>query len=462
MKGNFNSTILNYYQNVKPEAYANKKLNHSTKKELDYLYNRFIKAFDNEISLNELMVDLQSYDIDIPYEYMELKHYFVVTFKKYASKEYGIDDLEKYICTRKLFRESYEYFDNLRKDKITVREYRDYMEKLKIHPNTMKCFVLGYANTHGIKIDMTIETLPAMKVLDFIAKATQNEDINNLSDVTLNDIYQVLYDYAGFVNGDYNKSRGYLSRLRKKSNNLAKYFTQYGDEEVMAKLFDAIITKVMEITTNKYLIRKKEIAMQNKNNKVNEALEVVESYLNNDMCLTDFVTSKQMSVKEFDNCRKIVAKEKPEVYQKHIHPLDIDDDKTSKIMDVVNRLVYDLDEINILDFYEIAAPVNLSLDNFYEIVMIDDSWKRQTKIEVARFVNNNKVTHKDDEIIQKIMNLNLSMGDRKITQSDKEEIINYLKSINAPISHKIFMIALSRYVNGTLIEKGKVMEKIDL
>ena len=118
-------------------------------------------------------------------------------------------------------------------------------------------------------------------------------------------------------------------------------------------------------------------------------------------------------------------------------------------------------EFNVLDYYRI---INISPKTLYEGTAADlrkvysDSEVREFHSFVLRSLNDAKLTIKAIMEVKHVVVINDEQ--REITDSEKTDVISYLKSNKLPLTANVYAIALRSYLDGKLsLEDGKTLVK---
>ena len=93
----------------------------------------------------EMCAVVSGYLVDIfgcPFYLMKV---FAIRFHSYAKVNFNIENLEEYIIKSELFKKCYENYINYTDGKITVGEYLNHVEKIKIDMGSYQKIVKTYA-----------------------------------------------------------------------------------------------------------------------------------------------------------------------------------------------------------------------------------------------------------------------------------------------------------------------------
>ena len=188
---------------------------------------------------------------------------------------------------------------------------------------------------------------------------------------------------------------------------------------------------------------------------IDKSTELITDFINSGLTIKDYLEKYNISEGTFKKILSSIERKNLELFNKYKEYIENNNSKRYAVLVEKNRKIIELikngiptDETNenrpfdILDYYEKS---NISLEHFLEISKdICDA----TDLRIVRiFYNKNKYTKSEIPLIKK---MKYSINSILLTDEDKDKIIDYLKSINAPVNILTFRIAATRYINNEL------------
>ncbi len=118
---------------------------------------------------------------------------------------------------------------------------------------------------------------------------------------------------------------------------------------------------------------------------------------------------------------------------------------------VKNEQTGEIRKFDILDYYMLTSMSMKELMDAAKQFNIDATC-------VRRFFYENRVVYRLTEEYKIIMSNTFIINGNEITTEQKELVVKYLESINAPVTTALFKLAAKRYLNGEL-ELEKIIKK---
>lgn len=419
------------------------------------VYDMYMSFFDNETDIDELYKNEKINKNRYSHVVYLIKR-FIVNFQDYAKDNYGIEDLEKYVLNSKLFKKCYENYIKYIEGNISVGEYLSNIENAKIDILSYRKIVQNYAEEVLNMSKIDIEEL--MNKGNHIKKTL--ELIESISDE--NEIFSVLTGYGrykdvGIENGNYRirNLKGYVFDYV-----VVKYQLDKKELDIKVNSLKEKILKVINLYNGIENNVKKEQQKNDRKNYIEEiskrSIDLITEFISKDMSINVFLREKGVSKQEFYDALTSISEHAPNLYKKYN---DYIDEKTSQMNDFLETkvdLIVDLikngivneetnvkKEFDILDYY---MNINLSPGKFLDIAK--NKYKGNDLILIRTFFSKNRTRHDEEKII---MDAKYIINSVEITNEIKEQVINYLKQINAPISTNVFKIALRRHLKNELI-----------
>lgn len=412
-------------------------------REEDFDYDKYkasrkviMDALDNKISTSEFEQQLGS-DISPTHIKEFVKTYF---------EGESINIYEKPLYTK-----CHDIYAKYLKNEITIEEYTNLGKSLDIN---VEAFALDYAiHVEGKSKEeiekMKIVTRPKYRVLN---------SISNIEDK--NEIFMILSKYIAFVGKD---SIQVLYGLYSAVSDflILKYGSKIDSNQfqLMVKALHKKISDVQKVYADKkkeeYKIAKQKEYENSLPKLIKDAQYLVEEFVLSNMNLKDYLLKKSITQNDFNKALEIIKNNNGELYQKYCDYINgmksqrfaVLVKKADLIVDCIKSGIINDEnnqkrEFDILDYY---ISSNLSPAQF--IRLIEGRYNNDTLKKVKVFFAKNKCENND---FQAIKDMKYIVNSYELTEEQKNVILHYLKSINAPYNMKLFRIAVRRYLNGEL------------
>lgn len=309
-----------------------------------------------------------------------------------------------------------EVFNN--KELLGLFNQNDYNVLIKIYDNHIK-EGLKVAKRRGYGLYNTNEYVNSLHIIMTVLEIPGNED----------EKYYKMKNEYNYINSDLRV--GMNSNLPKKALNPTAY-SEYKN------LYNGYINYLEEIEKN--------ILQERKSRQIKEVVELIESLLDNDIYVDAYFNKTQILKNEFKKILEFIKVNCPELYSKYLT------DKNEKIriasLTVVEKMKT-CDNFDEIDYYSTTnvsyndVRKYLSSNDFESYLMFSDYLKSVSEQPVIR--DNKLIAY--CESVQTLL-ITRSNGVREIVEPTKEEkmyVINLLKELGAPITHKNIDSGLKRY-----------------
>ena len=428
-----------------------------TAEEIQYEYDMYMEFFDNKIQITklyEICNQKRSLGGDL-----KMIGAFINRYRKYAKEKYGIDDLAFYVQSKLLYKKCFDNYKKYIDKEITVGEYFEQIELLNIDRESYPAIVCDYAEF--VK-GMSKEEVKSLRekgyymrnILDLILDISDEQEIFSI----LTDCGQYNSKGVEFGNKRLHLLREYVSDYL-----ITKYRGSIDDSEyesIKANLRD----KIMKVIKTYNEMQHEELTakrIEAKEKYLKEILEqselLINDFLSSGLLLKQFVAENNITMMDFEKALSSIKAYNVELYQKY---MDYINQKRAQryaifmknidlIIDyilngiVVNEETNEKRAFDILDYYTLS---NLSPKDFIGFAT-EKCNNEELKI-IRTFFAKNKVKNDETKIIR---DMEYKIGSMEITSEQKEIIINYLRSINAPVCSRLFMLALRRYLKNELL-----------
>lgn len=252
--------------------------------------------------------------------------------------------------------------------------------------------------------------------------------------------------------------------------NFYLYSDNYTNEEVelFYEHWDMFLKYRKELTKKSSLERKKE----KEEEKIQVSIKYITSFITSDKSLDEFLINNKLNKSNFDAYVKLLENSDKDLYAKAQEKLSNETEILNKqILEIGEKLetgYLENDKIRKFDAIDYLSITNLPLSVFStralkvltkkQIVLLKKFRECNIKIEEN---NNSEIAEilKEERIIgfelDKFGKVIEGSG-RKITDEEKNNLLDYLKANNIPINRKTYGAALKRYINNFLtFEKNK-------
>lgn len=386
------------------------------------------------------------------------------------------DEFKSLVMKSPLYKLCFNIYDEYLDKKISDEELYNKIVNLNIDFKSTWMFALEYAKCAGIdaekigkiKRDGFKEIEPYIimprEVYSILLKITDHFYSHD-----------ILYDYGEFESKGFNY--GY-----KKVKELYEYVDQFIDLMKRRFIFTIssrritpdelepikhnvkkLINNFLSVSKYEYEKKLQEKNLQEKKPiEIETAQKVVKNFLNTSISLKQFLIDRKINKHDFECYLKLLKQEDIELYNEYKNYMQnkkaktyaIISNKAENIIDkikngVVNEETNEKRSFDILDYY---IYTNFTPDEFIEF--IKDKCSIDDLRSVRQFFAKNKNLVSSPKIVNEIRKSTMIVNNVEVTDEQKDNVLRYLKSINAPISTKIFKIAMRRYLNNELnIEK---------
>lgn len=194
---------------------------------------------------------------------------------------------------------------------------------------------------------------------------------------------------------------------------------------------------------------------------VSQAKKIVLEYMRGNYDnRTAFCTEKNIDLSFFNKLLLILQKYDKKFYEKYSLFVESKRKKQFEyIMQNINNIVIEIasgvkenDSVRSYDFLDYCLATSLSLDEFEQLCK-DSSLSGYKLRKVRAFVAKN--LYVGSRKTKTVLDEKLIIKGREITKKEKELILKYLKDNHVAFNEKVYMIALRRYLNGTLLIEQK-------
>lgn len=219
--------------------------------EVENIYNMYMDFFDNKLDAETLFIkeklSRERYNI------IYLIKRFAINFQNYAKINFKIENLEDYIIKSELFKKCYEEHINYIDGRISVGQYLNYVEKIKIDIVSYRKIVRTYAEN--------ILDMPEKEIEQLIEKGNcfRNtlELIENASNE--NEIFSILTDYARYKEVGIENGNAKLRTLKGDVFNyvVVKYKIDKSEIDSKINLLREKIQKVIDLYIGMEIDKKK-------------------------------------------------------------------------------------------------------------------------------------------------------------------------------------------------------------
>lgn len=434
-----------------------------------FVYNQFMKFINMEITYEELIKTTASFREGLNGEVHGYVNSFIFEFRWYAKKNYGIDDLRMYILKSKLYVESYNKFREfaLSASGISLEEFYNSMSHTGLSADSYKSIIFDYGE-HVLGFHPN-------EIRDMVIKNTKHKDVLERVDASRSkrEILVILTEYANYKSNGLKKGNSTLNILK---GYVKDYVTfKYGNaisKEKYDKICNLLLTKINDVID--YYENMREIKSEaqieaDKKRRLNvtkeEAISLINEYISSGKTIQSFIDQKRITRGYFDKAVEVIDELDHDLFVKfNEYIMGKQSQKYAILVSVVSKVIdmmkngVTVDENNKRDFdaLDYYTYSHLDSENFIKIL---SSFGSVEDIKVARtFFKKNQTMSLNQ--IQSIRNTVITIKDRGVlTDEEKDIIIGYLKSINAPYSTKLFDLALSRYLKNELIPSEEETNK---
>lgn len=420
--------------------------------EKDYKYKMFMKALNLEIPFSELhngfgynegsygdeeLIESISHMYNIYYlDKPLIKRWFDI-YMKYVNKEISLYEYLEQFEQLDLDKSSYItiVFNYAKKvENMSKNEIKKMREKSNFYKNVLE-YILNISSEKEIFELLTVYGKYKSKGIYY-----GNVQLNTL----INHIYTfVRLKYGNNISDD--ERDKIVNDLKEKVHNVLKIYSDLKKEE----------------DSN----RKREEKEQCLNEILVKSINLINNYMISNLNKKQFLEKYNISKKDFDKALESIKNNEPELFQQYkdynnklqSERFAVVSNKCNIIIDqikngVINEETNEKRDFDILDYY---MYTNLTPEEYINI--IKENYNGTDIRDVKRFFA--KYNSKIDET-KMIREMKFIINSIEVTEEEKEMIINYLNSINAPINIKIFRLALKKYFNSELpIEKGKIKKR---
>ena len=440
-------------------------INSNEKKQDIYqdIYNTYMDFFDNKIDAYVLYEKRKVNKMQC--NVAHLIRYFIASFQNYAKINFQIDDLEHYIINKELFKKCYENYANYISGKISVGEYLNQIKITKIDLNSYFQIVRDYAECILKMSELDVEQLMKKRhhrknTLELIENTT-NE----------NEIFEILTDYGRYKVDGMIEGNTRLGILRTFAFDyvVIKYKLDKNELDIKINSLRNKIQKVIDIYSDMILAENKQQRENDKNDYLEQireqSIELIREFILTNLTITDFLKEKNISREYFDDALNSISKHNEELYNKyndHINKKRSERyavliSKIDSIVDMIKNGIINEEtnlkkDFDILDYY---INTNMTPEEFLNIAV--KKYKGNDLRLIRAFFATNKTKNSEERIIRETKFIINSV---EITDEQKDIVINYLKQIKAPISTKIFKMALKRHLKNELILEETTNRKI--
>ena len=424
-----------------------------------YEYEMFMKAINLEIPFSELH-KVFHYGEKSGQD-MKLIDDFIFYYRGYNTNIDGMFNI--YVMDKPLFKKSFDTYMDFINKKISLYEYLEQVEQLDLDKVSYINVVFEYAD----KIKQVPQNeITKMREKGFFSRNVLEYLLNTSDEKEIFDILTVYGQY---------KSRG-LSYGNNQLNNLmglifdfviVKYRNNINDnerDEIISSLKKKIYNvykKYYEMKQEEFLNKKTKEKTEYLNEILEQSINLINNYMDSNLYLKQYLEKTKIPKKDFDKSLESIQKNKPELYQQYekynkklqSEKFAVLSNKCDIIIErmkngVINEETNEKRDFDILDYY---MYTNLTPEEFVNI--IKEKCNSNDMRIIKTFFTKNKGKKDETKIIRE---MKYSINSVEITDEQKEKIIDYLKSINAPVNIRTFKLAVKRYLNNELInEKGK-------
>lgn len=248
------------------------------------------------------------------------------------------------------------------------------------------------------------------------------------------------------------------------------------------KLIDENLNKKLEAYSKyksnqrneKRKLEKEQYDKENRQKNIEEAILIIEEFLNTDLLLNKFLKIKNISTNKMSEYVQILSEENVELYNQYKERVsnakkENYKDLISKAKQLANYIIFgieingDLKQFTILDYhlmsensYQTILKVAETALNAYEFSRLKDFFEKNKKGFVNNFQLKNQVLNSSYVVnVQKDKRGDFIPGTgEEVSAEVKNSVINYLKTNTIPLNDLTFNIALQRYLKNELdIEK---------
>lgn len=284
------------------------------------------------------------------------------------------------------------------------------------------------------------------ELYDKLSRANSKEKIVSLIDhavngvfTDINRIYTGILDYVVSKNVD-NEERDNIFLWIK--DNLAIY-TKVKNEEM---------AKVME-----------KLDSEKDKSLLGDARKLLFEYMNSDYDnRIGFCTDRNIDLAYFDKLLNVVEKydyslyEEYEMFVKEKRHKQIED-VVGNFKTIVNGITNGVEEngkVRSYDLLDYSLATNLNFEDFQTLC-------REANLKGDRFRKVRAFVAKNMNVGSKktktVLDEKLIIGNKEISMEEKEYVLSYLKKHHVAFNEKVYMLALRRYLNGTLdVEEQKI------
>ena len=431
-----------------------KSIDLMTDEEKEFEYNLFMKLFNLEISFSELY---NSFNMTRDHYDSNLVESFIWKYSKYAMEKYYIQDFYYFVMSKPFFQECYNNYSKYINKEISFYDYFEQLNKFDINRNSYHTFIMKYLNkimkVQNVSIaSIKQKVLYSRNILDLINSSSDEKEIFTL----LTDYGE--YKYFGIAKGN--------SKLHTLKSGVSDYvIVKYRDtisreeqEQIISSL-NQKIDKVLSAHKENQKNEKAEIKKEQLNEMFDQSSNLVNEFINSKGSLKDFLNKKNITYTEFEKMIESVKQNDMELYQQYSD--SIDNKKAQQyavIMKKCDNIIYwikngIIDEntekkrdYNMLDYYTYTS---LTPDEFIRVVK--DNHSKDMRI-IRNFFERYKGKNDETDLIRK---MKYSINFVEVTDEQKEEVINYLRSINSPINIKLFKLAARKILQDELLNGDK-------
>ena len=316
--------------------------------------------------------------------------------------------------------------------------------------NAYQTYLLSYGNKNILNdyaktLDIELETF-LMLMLKYI-----NEHKSRSAYAIIFDRLCLLHDSDLIINF-LNEIDYPFKELR---NNLQEYILLYRPD----MLFNEVLKNELQRKLNiyqKYLNNQKTVNIYKTSTSYH--MQIIQSFMESNYSLKRFCFQNNISVLTFKNYITRIKTIDPIFYQELMENIKLKEEiQKETIKDDVYTILNKIKELgnnfSIIDFLTLT---NYSFDEIIQLgdLILDPSDTRLLRIHVSNFKNVKNFRNYSEKDIQNIFTdklvINIDGNLIKMSFEDKENIINYLKEHDIPISSTSYRDASIRYYNNTL------------
>jgi len=361
------------------------------------------------------------------------------------------------VANRQLFKYCFDICTKYANDELSISEYFEIIKKTGMKSVSFYKIALSYGavvekiNKEQLAL-MTIQIQPSNKVLNLLEKTEDSNEILKL--LTLYGEYKEKgISFGNERLKDLNKYiKGYFVRKPKNVESEEDY--QSRKDSLINKISN-VLNYYNKITTNSHRakIEKRTVVLFNK--RLTNCRQLINEFIKADMSLDKFVLSKGITKRDFWENLYFIKMYDNNLYLKYYDYLENKQllkkgeavVQVYKIIDGLKNGVLDsrtnkIRPFDILDYFEITDLNYSNLVNYTHKIL----QKQDLQLLKDFFVKNQIIKIREKEIL----NSKFIIKNQEIKTEDKIEIINYLNSINAPLTLKLLKVAFDRYLNNEL------------